>query len=81
MSNRFSEMYSWQAKGGGEGGEDGGGGVGSGKNLTIFLVEATTVMGEIREGDPDGYNALQVSVLSTPIMFTFVCAEVFELYP
>ena len=81
MSNRFSEMYSWQAKEEEEEEEDGEVGFGSGKNLTIFLVEATTVMGEIREGDPDGYNALQVSVLSTPIMFTFVCAEVFELYP
>ena len=36
-------------------------GFASGKNLTIFLVEATKAMGDSREGDPDGYTALQVA--------------------
>ena len=46
-------MYSWQAKEEEEEEEDGEVGFGSGKNLTIFLVEATTVMGEMpKEGNP-----------------------------
>ena len=32
---------------------------GGGKSLTLFLVDANTAMGERREGDPDGYTALQ----------------------
>lgn len=55
--------YSWQVKEEDEEEEDGEMvGFASGKNLTIFLVEATKVMGESREGDPDDYTALQRSL-------------------
>ena len=73
--------YSWQAKEEDEEEEDGEVlGFASGKNLTIFLVEATKVMGESREGDPDGYTALQVVVRSFLChALHFCCLEVFEL--
>ena len=72
--------YSWQAKDEDEEEEDGDvSGFASGKNLTIFLVEATKVMGETREGDPDGYNALQVVYIRPFLSSSFLCTEVFEL--
>lgn len=72
--------YSWQVKEEDEEEEDGEMvGFASGKNLTIFLVEATKVMGESREGDPDGYTALQVAFLFSLFVMTFVCPEVSEL--
>jgi ATP-dependent DNA helicase II len=53
-------MYSWQDDEDGDGeGEAGDFTFSSGKHLTLFLVEATTAMAERREGDPDGYTALQ----------------------
>ena len=63
--SKTSDMsYSWQSKDEDELEEDGEvSGFATGKNLTIFLVEATKVMGESREGDPDGYTALQVDLL------------------
>ena len=72
--------YSWQVKEEDEEEEDGEMvGFASGKNLTIFLVEATKVMGESREGDPDDYTALQVAFLFSLFVMTFVCPEVSEL--
>ena len=78
----ISDMsYSWQAKEEDEEEEDGEVlGFSSGKNLTIFLVEATKVMGESREGDPDGYTALQVDFFMQYLpSSSLVCSEVFEL--
>ena len=52
----------------------------TGKNLTIFLIEATKVMGESREGDPDDYTALQVDFVNSYLpSSSLVCSEVFEL--
>ena len=80
--SKTSDMsYSWQSKDEDELEEDGEvSGFATGKNLTIFLVEATKVMGESREGDPDGYNALQVDLLMPFICQVFLSSEVFELH-
>ena len=77
----ISDMsYSWQVKEEDEEEEDGDVvGFASGKNLTIFLVEATKAMGDSREGDPDGYTALQVAFLFSLGVLIFVCTEVSEL--
>lgn len=54
-------MYSWQDPDDEEE-DDGDFGFSSGKSLTVFLIDATTVMGEKRDGDPDCFTALQRSL-------------------
>ena len=66
-------MYSWEAKEEDEDEVEDGDllGLTGGKSLTIFLVEATKVMGESREGDPDEYSALQVKYLGSNALLQF----------